>query len=269
MQAAEQAQMARVLNLLTSSFNESELRDLCFRLAVNYEDLGGAARADRARELVLHCNRHGRIAELEQLCCQLRPRACAELAGQMVALPDPPPYRRMPWRAVGAIAGLLAVLLLGLALRAWQLPGPGPAPTPGPSATGAAPATSTSAFAGIWQVSEQSTAGSSLENWNIQLDGGQLAIEAFDAQVEGFPLPSDHHEQLRLSDVQIGAQTLAFTVKRFGSVTIDYSLHLVDSDRIEGTYSSIDTFLSDNGAIQGTAGVIEDSGRVIMVRKQP
>ena len=36
---------------LSSRFNESELRTLCFDLKVDYDDLPGKAKSDKAREL--------------------------------------------------------------------------------------------------------------------------------------------------------------------------------------------------------------------------
>lgn len=52
---------------LLSSYNESELRDLSFRLKVPYEDLPGIARKDKARELIEYLDRHGRIGELAEI----------------------------------------------------------------------------------------------------------------------------------------------------------------------------------------------------------
>lgn len=48
-------------------YNESELRQLCFRLGVKYEDLGGSGRADNIRELVLHCQRRSLLAQLQDM----------------------------------------------------------------------------------------------------------------------------------------------------------------------------------------------------------
>lgn len=50
--------------ILTDHFNESELRTLCFDLDIDYESLPGQGKADKARELVAHCNRHSRIPAL-------------------------------------------------------------------------------------------------------------------------------------------------------------------------------------------------------------
>lgn len=66
---------AKLRRILLSSFNESELRDLCFDLRVDYDNLPGQSKADKARELVAYFDRRGRLAELIKVCYQLRPNA--------------------------------------------------------------------------------------------------------------------------------------------------------------------------------------------------
>jgi len=65
---------ARVRLLLVLHFNESELRDLCFDLGVDYENLPGQAKSDKARELLGYARRHARWEELMRHCTRLRPR---------------------------------------------------------------------------------------------------------------------------------------------------------------------------------------------------
>jgi hypothetical protein len=55
---------SRVRLLLVMHFNESELRDLCFDLGVDYESLPGHAKSDKARELLGYARRHARWEEL-------------------------------------------------------------------------------------------------------------------------------------------------------------------------------------------------------------
>ncbi len=57
---------------LTNHFNESELRTLCFGLGVDYDDLPGQGKADKARELILYFERCGQIVALVQNCARLR-----------------------------------------------------------------------------------------------------------------------------------------------------------------------------------------------------
>jgi hypothetical protein len=65
---------SRVRLLLVMHFNESELRDLCFDLGVDYESLPGHAKSDKARELLGYARRHARWEELMLHCARLRPR---------------------------------------------------------------------------------------------------------------------------------------------------------------------------------------------------
>ena len=59
--------------MIVACFNASELRTLCFDLGVEYDDLPGEGRADKARELVAYFERRGRIRELEEHCRRARP----------------------------------------------------------------------------------------------------------------------------------------------------------------------------------------------------
>jgi hypothetical protein len=69
----EQQHLTQLRQLLTKYFNESELRTLCFDLRIDYENLGSGGKADQARELVAHLERHGRIPELLETGKQMRP----------------------------------------------------------------------------------------------------------------------------------------------------------------------------------------------------
>ncbi|MCA9948972.1 MAG: hypothetical protein KDE48_04965 [Anaerolineales bacterium] len=69
----------RLRQVLSNYFNESELQDIAFDLGVDYENLPGRAKGDKARELIAYLERRGRISELEQKCNQLRPNAFRDL----------------------------------------------------------------------------------------------------------------------------------------------------------------------------------------------
>ncbi len=62
-------------DILVTYFSDSELRDVCFDLAIDYESLPGEGKAAKARELVAYCQRHDRLDELEATCRRLRPNA--------------------------------------------------------------------------------------------------------------------------------------------------------------------------------------------------
>lgn len=57
---------------IESRFNESEIRDLCFKLQVDYENVPGNNKADKARELVLYFDRRSQITELIDMLISLR-----------------------------------------------------------------------------------------------------------------------------------------------------------------------------------------------------
>ena len=63
------------LNILKEHFNLTELRDLCLALEIDYENLAGSSKADKARELMLYCDRHGLGNKLLQASSHLRPNA--------------------------------------------------------------------------------------------------------------------------------------------------------------------------------------------------
>lgn len=65
----------QIRNILTNKFNETELRNLCFDMKIEYESLNGSGKADKARELVLFCQRHDRDGELLTMCKNLHPNA--------------------------------------------------------------------------------------------------------------------------------------------------------------------------------------------------
>lgn len=64
-----------VLKILRESFNHSELSDLCLGLGIDYDDLAGSSKADKARELLLYCERRGLGDSLVQAIHQERPTA--------------------------------------------------------------------------------------------------------------------------------------------------------------------------------------------------
>jgi hypothetical protein len=61
---SERTYWAELRQVLVDRFSESELKDLCFDLGIDYETLEGENKLDKARELVLFCKRHDRTPEL-------------------------------------------------------------------------------------------------------------------------------------------------------------------------------------------------------------
>jgi hypothetical protein len=56
----------QLVKFIRDKFNDSELRDLCFELQIDYESLPGDGKAAKARELVSFCERRDRLPELER-----------------------------------------------------------------------------------------------------------------------------------------------------------------------------------------------------------
>lgn len=61
--------------ILWDHFNLTEIRDLCFELDIDFENLSGSSKPDKIRELILYCERHGLNDKLIQTCLRLRPNA--------------------------------------------------------------------------------------------------------------------------------------------------------------------------------------------------
>lgn len=82
--------LSTLRELLNQQFDTNELRQLCFDLAIEYENLPGETRAIKAQALIAHCLRHQHLPELLQQCTQLRPKtswpAAELLAAQWEAL---------------------------------------------------------------------------------------------------------------------------------------------------------------------------------------
>jgi hypothetical protein len=74
--APEPAHLTQLVRLLDRHFNLNELRTLCFELRVDYDNLPGATKVVKARELVAYFAQPGHdVAQLVQACVRLRPRA--------------------------------------------------------------------------------------------------------------------------------------------------------------------------------------------------
>lgn len=70
---SRRAYLSQLRQILAERFDLGELRTLCFDLGIDYDDLPGEGKANKARELVAYLNRHDRIPELLRAGEQLRP----------------------------------------------------------------------------------------------------------------------------------------------------------------------------------------------------
>jgi Effector-associated domain 7 len=70
--------LRKLLRAIIDSFSENDLRDLCFELRLDYENLPGQAKKDKARELVIHFDRRNRINVLVTAFREARPKVKLE-----------------------------------------------------------------------------------------------------------------------------------------------------------------------------------------------
>lgn len=78
--------------ILNTYFDISELQDLCYKLSVDYENIQGTIKQDKARELTRQIERHGRQDELIALVRELRPHVglnIYNLTHDLLASDDP------------------------------------------------------------------------------------------------------------------------------------------------------------------------------------
>jgi hypothetical protein len=61
--------------ILCEYFSRSEIADLCFDLGIDFDDLAGESKSDKARELIEYSKRYGFQSELVSACRDRRPKA--------------------------------------------------------------------------------------------------------------------------------------------------------------------------------------------------
>jgi hypothetical protein len=64
----------KMLEMLRDYFDDSELRDLCFELEINYQNLPGTSTADKTRELITYFERREGLPKLLAACERHRPQ---------------------------------------------------------------------------------------------------------------------------------------------------------------------------------------------------
>jgi hypothetical protein len=69
-----QYNLAKLRQQLVEYFNDSELRTICLDLQVDYDNLEGQGKADKARELVAFLKRVERVPDLIKICNRDRPK---------------------------------------------------------------------------------------------------------------------------------------------------------------------------------------------------
>lgn len=123
--------LALLRELILLHFNESELRDLCFLLGVDYDLLEGSGKGNKSRELLLFLNRRGGLAELIEVGRASRPDvswpdildAAPEnitLLADLAVLSQEKPAGPPPTLQVEAQAGPLLLIMTGRSGK-WKL----------------------------------------------------------------------------------------------------------------------------------------------------
>ncbi|WP_420628786.1 non-canonical purine NTP pyrophosphatase [Candidatus Leptofilum sp.] len=65
----------RLRELMVRYFNKSELKILCADLGIDQDELPNATKSELAQEIILYCERHGRLDKLLEICRKQRPHA--------------------------------------------------------------------------------------------------------------------------------------------------------------------------------------------------
>ncbi|MCB9008157.1 MAG: hypothetical protein H6656_12450 [Ardenticatenaceae bacterium] len=65
----------RLRELMVRYFNKTELETLCFDLGIDKDDLPNATKPELAQEIILYCERHGKLDRLLDICREQRPHA--------------------------------------------------------------------------------------------------------------------------------------------------------------------------------------------------
>ena len=83
--------MSDLHHLIDQHYTLDEIRLLCFELGIDYEELAGEKKSGKTAELILYCQRHGRLPALLKKLREQQPHVAWP---DLVAFPEPPPVAR-------------------------------------------------------------------------------------------------------------------------------------------------------------------------------
>ncbi|WP_420627389.1 hypothetical protein [Candidatus Leptofilum sp.] len=86
--------LRKLLRAINDSFSEDDLRDLCFELRLDFENLPGSVKKDKVRELIIHFDRRKRINVLVEAFREMRPHVDID-AIEVTELDDDPSSARI------------------------------------------------------------------------------------------------------------------------------------------------------------------------------
>lgn len=123
-----------MLSLIADHFGIQDLRDLCFELHIDYDDLGGEGRRDKIRELLLYARRHGRTSDLLDQLRRARPDVAWPSLAEVTAAPPVSPAGGGGGDniQVGNISGSVVAIGPGASASAGATPPPKAPDTPAP-----------------------------------------------------------------------------------------------------------------------------------------
>lgn len=70
---AAQSTRVKLKQNLSAAFSDAELREICFDLGIDYDEIQRENKREFVVELIMHFERRGRLSELVNACRQLRP----------------------------------------------------------------------------------------------------------------------------------------------------------------------------------------------------
>ena len=91
---------AQLRDLIAGTFNDNEVRDLCFDFNIPYEDLGGEGKTAKVRELVAYCQSRNSWNDLITHCRELRPNIAWPEATMLAAAAASPTVQPVATPAV-------------------------------------------------------------------------------------------------------------------------------------------------------------------------
>ncbi len=64
----------KLFEYINNKLSMQDINEICFKLYIDFDNLGGRTRAEKGMELVLYCERVGRLAELEIAITTIKPK---------------------------------------------------------------------------------------------------------------------------------------------------------------------------------------------------
>lgn len=77
----DNARRVRLAHFIDAFFDREELQKLCFELGIDFDNLAGEKKDTKARNLVVHMDNRGRLAQLEQKLAAERPIPFSRFTG--------------------------------------------------------------------------------------------------------------------------------------------------------------------------------------------